>query len=264
MAVWTPLHLWTRLGSAEGGREVIDVRPEIRRVVVVVPVHNEELLLDACLSALGQACERVGVETQVVETRVIVVLDSCTDSSLDIARTWSETIDASVVSVDRRNVGAARAAGFLAAFRDARVSSYSDVWFATTDADSEVGGNWLSSQLAHARRGARVVAGTVTPDSEGVSPALALAYNSGYRHQPGHRHVHGANLGFRADAYWSVGGFGALATAEDVDLVGRLEHAGIDVLYASDGPVRTSSRRVGRAPDGFAGHLRDLELAIAL
>jgi glycosyltransferase involved in cell wall biosynthesis len=238
---------------------VIDVQPEVRRVVVVVPVHNEELLLDACLSALGHACEGVGVETH-----VIVVLDSCTDSSLDIAQTWSDKIDATVVTVDRRNVGAARAAGFLAAFRDAGISSYSDVWFATTDADSEVGGNWLSTQLAHARRGARVVAGTVTPDSDTVSPALALAYNSGYRHRPGHRHVHGTNLGFRADAYWSVGGFGALATAEDVDLVSRLEHAGIDVLYASDGPVRTSSRRVGRAPDGFAGHLLDLELAIAL
>ena len=37
-----------------------------------------------------------------------------------------------------------------------------------------------------------------------------------------HGHVHGANLGVRADAYWRVGGFRPLHVGEDVDLVSRL------------------------------------------
>lgn len=240
---------------------MIDVRQEVRRTVVVVPVHNEELLLDTCLTALSGAAAQL--EQTGVDTELVVVLDSCTDSSEDIAVTWADKIGLTVVRVDRRNVGAARAAGFFSARSSSRRTPLSDVWFATTDADSAVSPTWLASQLAHAGRGADVVAGTVLPDLESASPALALAYDSGYRHRPGHRHVHGANLGLRASAYWSVGGFGALTTAEDVDLVRRLEHAAVPVLYASDSPVRTSSRTEGRAPDGFAGHLRGLELAIA-
>lgn len=84
-------------------------------------------------------------------------------------------------------------------------------------------------------------------------------YLRGYRAIEGHRHVHGANLGVRADSYWSVGGFAALVTGEDVDLVTRVSAARGQVCWAADVAVQTSSRRVGRAPQGFAAHLRALE-----
>ncbi|MDJ0394609.1 glycosyltransferase [Rhodococcus sp. G-MC3] len=237
---------------------MFEAQRDISRLVVVVPVHNEELVLDACLSAVGKAAERTGVDTVVV-----TVLDSCTDSSASIAGSWAARTGGRVLAIDRRNVGAARAAGFsTAALSTAGFSTVEDApgtWFATTDADSVVRPDWLTSQLAHARRGAAVVAGTVLPDSVGLDPVLAATYFAGYRIRPGHRHVHGANLGVRADVYWNVGGFAALRTAEDVDIVHRLEQAAYPVLYACDSPVTTSARRVGRAPDGFADHLRTLE-----
>jgi hypothetical protein len=70
-----------------------------------------------------------------------------------------------------------------------------------------------------------------------------------------HGHVHGANMGFRADAYWRAGGFAALATGEDVDLVRRFEGQGCRIHRDDRLSVVTSARRVGRAPRGFANHL---------
>ncbi len=48
-----------------------------------------------------------------------------------------------------------------------------------------------------------------------------------------HNHIHGANMGFRGDAYWAVDGFRALPTGEDVELVDRFEAANL-----SDPPRR--------------------------
>lgn len=225
----------------------------VTHAVVVVPVHDEELLLGACLSSVVDAGNRVDVPCELV-----VVLDSCSDTSADITADWAQKVGAIVVTTDRRNVGAARAAGFLAA------ASRPGSWFATTDADTVVPPNWLTSQLEHARRGAHVAAGTVVTELGPAHSSLAIAYEVGYRHGPDHGHIHGANLGMRADAYWTVGGFAALPTDEDVDLISRFDKAAVPVSYVADAPVRTSARRVGRAPDGFAAHLRDLDLAVAL
>lgn len=218
----------------------------------MVPVHNEEALLGGCLEALDAARAAVGH----IDVRTIVVLDACTDSSEDISVRWASSREGcSVISIDRRNVGAARAAGFMSTV------AVPGTWFATTDADSVTRPDWVSSQIAHARIGAGAVAGTVRVDLTTAPDGVAAAYRSGYRDHAGHRHVHGANLGVHADAYWSIGGFGALPTGEDVDMIRRLEAARIPVVYACDSPVSTSSRLHGRAPDGFADHLRSLDVA---
>lgn len=220
---------------------------EIDRVVVVVPARNEERLLARCLSALDRAARRIDVPV-----RVQLVLDACTDSSAQVAAA------ADVLTICERNVGAARRRGF----EHAGAACGARTWFATTDADSEVDDSWLSAQLEYARRGLEVVAGVVAVRQWGAHSARARQiYEREYRgHGPdGHGHVHGAALGFRADAYWGVGGFRALRTGEDVDLAGRLFAAGARIAWAEDVRVTTSARRWGRAPHGFAEHLRGLE-----
>jgi hypothetical protein len=74
-----------------------------------------------------------------------------------------------------------------------------------------------------------------------------------------HAHVHGANMGFSADAYWRVGGFRPLPSSEDVDLVARFEAAGYCIDRDPDLSVTTSARRQARAPHGFADHLVQFE-----
>ncbi|GGU51567.1 hypothetical protein GCM10010289_84950 [Streptomyces violascens] len=62
------------------------------------------------------------------------------------------------------------------------------------------------------------------------------------RHSWRHPHVHGANLGVRASAYLSVGGFPPLVVGEDVALVQALERHGHRILPTDTCPVETSSR----------------------
>jgi cellulose synthase/poly-beta-1,6-N-acetylglucosamine synthase-like glycosyltransferase len=78
------------------------------------------------------------------------------------------------------------------------------------------------------------------------------------RQAEGPGNVFGANLGVRADAYTSVGGFRPLHTGEDHDLWHRLGSAGYRLCFAADALVTTSSRLRGRATGGLADLLRYL------
>jgi hypothetical protein len=73
-----------------------------------------------------------------------------------------------------------------------------------------------------------------------------------------HTHVHGANLGFRAAAYLTAGGFPAAATAEDHALVTALEATGSRILRTRAVTVRTSARPRARAPHGFSHYLTEI------
>jgi hypothetical protein len=89
--------------------------------------------------------------------------------------------------------------------------------------------------------------------------AAARRYLRAYRYKrraDGHGHVHGANMGFRAEAYWRVGGFAALRNGEDVDLVHRFEAHECRIIRDDRLSVTTSARQKGKAPKGFAEHLR--------
>ena len=77
-------------------------------------------------------------------------------------------------------------------------------------------------------------------------------------HGDTHRHVYGANLGVRADAYLAVGGFPPDGPGEDHGLWRRLGAAGYSLAQPTGVRVRTSARLHGRADDGLAGLLRSL------
>lgn len=237
---------------------VIETVSGLDRAVVVVPAHNEALVLEQCLRSVLTAAVCVGVPTQ-----IIVVLDACDDGSAAVAQDFGG--DVRVITIDARNVGAARAAGFEYA-RSIGNMDDSRTWYATTDADSTVGPDWLVRQIAV---NADVVVGVVhVPEWRHHPPVVALRHVRGYRSNgPDHDHVHGANLGFRADAYWRVGGFAALETGEDVELVERFERDGHVISRDPSLSVATSDRQIARAPAGFAHHLRQLsrlELPLAV
>lgn len=214
-------------------------------LAVVVPAHDEEELLPACLASLRVARARVAVPVLVV-----VVLDRCTDGSAALV---AAAADVAAVVVDAGNVGLARAAGAEAALRAG------PVWLASTDADGTVAPDWLLAHLRHARSGVAAVAGSVRVDHfRGHPPEVGRRWRGAYRPGPGHRHEHGANLGVRADVYCTVGGFAGLAEHEDVDLLARVRDAGHAVAAVDDLGVITSGRARGRVGGGFAGHLRSL------
>ncbi len=218
---------------------------------VVVPAHNERAKLPACLRAVLTAalCAPIPVT-------IVVVLDDSDDGSDELAGEYGP--DVHFISVDAHNVGAARAIGFGYArslFEDSRC------WYATTDADSRVDPGWLVHQL---EVGADMVLGVVrVTDWRHHGADVVDRYLQSYQANPengdgDHEHIHGANMGFSASAYWRVGGFRTLASGEDVDLVERFEAAGYGIHRDTDLSVITSARTQARAPHGFAHHLRQL------
>lgn len=212
---------------------------------VIIPVHNEASVLEACLGHVLRAASDplLGGE----QVRIFVALDACSDDSGSVARAWG----ADTVTCSGRNVGAARACAADLAMREGVR------WLASTDADSLVPEYWLSAQLACR---ADAVCGTVrVVDWTARSGYVRARHNSHYQSRNGHRHVHGANLGVAAHAYRRAGGFAADSCGEDVSLVCRLQRLHACIAWVAHPCVVTSARHSRRCPGGFSSHLDRLE-----
>ena len=251
-------------------------RTSITEVVVAVPMRNEASRAADCLVSLGQAIQtlRTDIAPGLPSGRpanqtaggassagqlgprvhTVVVLDSCTDQTAAVVADfpWVRAIQ-----VDVGRVGAARS---VAVRHGLGLTSAppANTWIVNTDADSRVPRDWLTHQLSLAGLGADLVCGLVDPDPSECGPTRYAAWLAAYRRVDGHPHVHGANLGLRADCYLDCGGFTAGRRAhEDLALVRAAEARGWNVVASRGATVRTSGRVEGRVPaGGFAGYLR--------
>lgn len=209
---------------------------------IVIPAHNEEQLLDGCLSAARTAATHPALLGEPV--RIMVVLDACTDASAAVAH--RHPVECGYV--DAMNVGHARARGaqhMLAA--GAR-------WLAFTDADTLVAPDWLTAQLAQC---ADAVCGTVDIDDWREHPRHVWEkFRLEYCDRDGHGHIHGANFGISAEAYLRCGGFKALSCHEDVDLVRSLQAIGASIAWSAAPRVTTSARLASKSRGGFGDTLR--------
>lgn len=214
-------------------------------IAVIIPAHNEARRLGHCLKAVGAAAACAEQAGHRVE--ILVVLDRCNDASEAIARRHG----AQTLSLAAGNVGTARGAGA------AHMLERGAKWLACTDADSRVPAHWLLWQLACA---ADVVCGTVHIErwQPWQDAALRRLYRSRYQAREGHGHVHGANLGIRAEAYRLAGGFKPLPAHEDVQLVSDLQACGAQIVWTARHSVATSSRVDSRAREGFGDYLAGL------
>ncbi len=222
-------------------------------IAVLVPARDEELLLARCLRSVRWARQMLPAD---ITTDLIVTVDSSTDGSLQIAREWTRDAG-TVVQANVGGVGAARALAAQVGLSRSAISP-DRCWLANTDADCEVPATWLVDHLAAARSGYAAVAGIVDVDSfEGHDAQVPERFRTSYEicEDGSHPHVHGANLGVRADAYLAVGGWNDLRTAEDHDLWRRLNVGGYHIVADARLKVLTSGRMVGRAPHGFADAL---------
>ncbi|APW36310.1 glycosyl transferase [Rhodoferax koreense] len=208
---------------------------------IVVPAHDEEEHIAACLQSLLIAARCPRLEDEAV--LLVVALDACTDATPCIARQFG----AVTLSVNARNVGLARAEGAeLALAAGAR-------WLAFTDADTVVAPDWIADQLAQQ---SDAVCGTIEiADWGGYGQSMRRHFDATYTDADGHAHIHGANLGVSAEAYRRVGGFQSLASSEDVALVNALRDHGASIAWSAAPRVVTSARPGYRAPGGFGATL---------
>ncbi|AMM22486.1 hypothetical protein AX769_16040 [Frondihabitans sp. PAMC 28766] len=223
-------------------------------VAVVVPARNEERLVRAALDSITRAVSELHHRHPAIVVSVTLVADACTDGTAELA---SAAVGVTVLESEAGAVGSARAQGVRHALDRWGRQDRGSLWLAHTDADSTVPGDWLVEQVALADRGVDVMIGTVRPTPADLTPEQNAQWLA--THQPGHPngHVHGANLGLRASAYFAAGGFDPIEEHEDNALVARLRR-GPWVIAASDAcQVLTSGRFVGRTPGGYAGYLAE-------
>ncbi len=229
---------------------------KVGEIGVVVPARDEEARIGACLDALDVAARHP--ELAGIRTRLVVVLDDCTDGTGAVCRSRG----VATVACPGRDVGRARARGVAALVADRPDAAGPDrgsLWLATTDADSRVAPDWLAMQVRLASSGADAVLGVV--DIENPSAAFTVHYRDAARGQTRpHPHVHGASMGMSLEAYERVGGFAPAQVGEDQDLADRLDSdPAVVVVRSTAVRVATSERRTSRVRGGFADVLLALD-----
>ena len=234
------------------------------RFAIGIPARNEAELVSRSLQSVLAAADELDDPESV---RLVIACDSCSDPTADIARVIADGDNrVDVIEGAWRSAGTARAAAIQRALDNVRgKSAPSDIWVATTDADTVVPANWLCVHADHWAQGDDAVAGIVDlldllDDNADVLNAFGRHYVLGH---DSHGHVHGANLGIRGSAYLSVGGFPRVDLAEDHALWQALRAQGFDCRSSVALRVWTSARLIGRAAGGFADTLRDVLAAFA-
>jgi glycosyltransferase involved in cell wall biosynthesis len=219
---------------------------------IVVPAHNEEVLIERCLRSL--------LELRVVgELWIVVVADTCTDGTVSKAKSMLGN-RGEVIETKQRNAGASRSLGAdrVLEYFAKRLPRH-PVWLANTDADSCVPVHWIQQQITLASQGAHAIAGVVDIDTftdfdAGMKDRFDRSY--GKEKHGTHPHVQAANFGLSAAAYKMVGGWPPMALGEDRELWNRLGEHGFERVSDRSVRVTTSGRSQGRIPGGFADCLK--------
>lgn len=225
------------------------------RVGVVVPARNEERSIVYCVEAILAALDTC---PKIDASWIVVAADDCEDRTAALARHRLGD-RGTVIECDAASPGAARRLGTAEVLRHFQALPLASLWIANTDADSHVSTDWIARQLHWADLGYCGVAGIVNVESLEHHDTVALReILADYTiHSDGtHPHVHGANLGIRADAYLDAGCWSNLKLAEDHCLWSRVRARGWQVTSCCKSIVHTSGRLHGRATGGFADSLR--------
>lgn len=235
-------------------------------LAICVPARNEAAVLPQLFGAV-ERLERVGVAP-----RLCLLLDSCDDASLALARDYAASASMPVIveeaAASDANAGRARHRAMMLGDR----SLNGEGVLLTTDADSIPSRDWLQAIVSGLRQ-ADVVAGkvvrTVTRSNplvdrlEAYYEALHALRRSldpvEWEGKPTHHYASGANLGLPVASYRRLGGFEPLANGEDGRLVDDAARAGLRVRRDAACVVHTSDRRFGRVAHGLAGTLRTLD-----
>lgn len=219
------------------------VMSQLLKIGIVIPAHNEEQFIERCLTAINQSIEHVSIAVTPV-----VVLDSCTDKSLEIVQAFG----VNHLTLDVKRVGLARRAGV-----DYLINEGCD-WICTTDADSMVTVDWLMQQLTliDTHSPDMICGGVHAIFDEPLHEKTQAHYEESITHAMRLKRVYGANLSFSVKAYQSVGGFDNAAFNEDVKLVGKFKKARRRVIWSDKVMVHTSFRKDSRTPVGLGASIR--------
>jgi cellulose synthase/poly-beta-1,6-N-acetylglucosamine synthase-like glycosyltransferase len=204
------------------------------RFDIVVPAHNEQLLIGRVLASLQR------IDWPSAGFRIVVVADNCTDQTAALAR-------AAGVDVLERQHDGLRGKGYALehAFRDSRSRGWADA-VVVVDADSEVSPNLLLAIAGRLARGAHAVQvhyGVLDPRASWRTRLLCIAMAAFHRLRSRGRERLGLSCGFRGNG-WCVTHallrkvpYQAFSLAEDIEYGIDLGLAGYRIHYADEASV---------------------------
>ncbi len=205
-------------------------------ISVVIPAYNEQADIAHVIGDLKKQNYKGKFE-------IIVCDNGSTDKTAEIAK----NLGAKVVTESQKGVTFARQTGFGAARSEI---------IASTDADSRLPVNWLTTLASEFQKKPQTVAVSGMFDFYDGSVVLrALTYLFNFPMFCIFSWYSGANMAVRREAYDKVGGFDvAVPISEDSDLAVRLRDVG-KVVRLANFKVKTSARRFNKL--GLVGGLWD-------
>ena len=249
------------------------------RMIVVIPARNEAEQIEPTLRALTNQVDNNGKILSLNCFEIIVLANNCSDITADVVRQFIRKLDSclSVHLVERTfrlkqaHVGTARR--WLMDLACTRLEAVGQPrgLIASTDADTRVARNWVSSNLTEVDSGADAVAGLIQVDPRGLrrlGEMVRRAYWQDRIHRrllveleaiidlnpldvfPRHDFHGGASLAITAEMYRRVGGLPPLPSWEDVALAEALWREDARFVHSPQVWVRTSARQAGRAIGG--------------
>jgi glycosyltransferase involved in cell wall biosynthesis len=239
------------------------------KVIVAIPVKNEEARIGPCLDMLLTQSAQVD--------EILLLLNNCTDGTLRICQDYAGR-------TGKLRIIECTLAGKLASAGEARrlvfqyaALSAGDGIILTTDADTLPGQHWVEANLQEFERGADIVCGMARLDAADAA-SLPKALQADEKQEarlmaiqdeiaaildpdpidpwPRHQHHSGASLAVRAAILRKAGGAPHVATGEDRALVERLLLVDAKIRHAPQITVQVSGRLDGRADGGMAATLK--------
>ncbi len=259
------------------------------RVSVTIPVRNEAKNLPTVIRALANQIDAAGRLLDHSTYEILVLANNCTDNTVEVVRQLSAYYPALQlyvieVSIPKEiaHVGKARQMAMDEAYRRLSLIGRQNRIIASTDGDTEVAPNWITTLLSEFDRGADAVGGRIITHrtkASNISPKVSLYYLRRVAHAyisaqiecfldpqthdcwPRHFQYCGANMSVSADMYGHIGGLPLVKSEEDVALYRHLKLADAKIRHSLDVRVLTSARRVGRATGGLSELLETLSYA---
>lgn len=250
---------------------MVDSMPALPRkdakIVVAIPVKDEEGFIEPCLRALGQQSEPID--------DIVLLINNSRDRTAAIARNLAPFLPARLhveeiaLPSAEANAGTARR---LAMDRAAAIAGLRGAIF-TTDADGQVPAHWIGANMAWLRRGHDAVCGmaVIDPVDEACLPPNLVADDLAEQAYgtildelddlidprpwdpwPRHSHRSGASIAVRAAVFAAVGGLPQVAHSEDRGFIARLERRDCKIRHDPALSIVVSGRRLGRAEGGMA------------